>query len=115
MQRIMDSAEQAALSESEHDGGPGAPQSLTTKRQYESTVYQNSHYERLRSAATPDDFDELGAGGIKFARDVSAVEQRAMRRFDREPVDLGHSGILVAAGVDATGKAYRNRCSCRCN
>lgn len=96
----MDFAEQAALSESEHDGGPGAPQSLT-KRHYESAVHQ-PHYERY-VASPPDDFEATGEGGPKTQRDVSLAEQRAMRRFDREPVDLGHSGILVPDGVDANG------------
>lgn len=107
MQRIMDSAEQAALSESEHDGGAigsNVPQSLL-KRHYESTVYQPAHYERYVSGGI-EDFDELSdaSGGSKHQRDVSdAAEQRAMRRFDREPVDLGRSGILVPEGVDTTG------------
>lgn len=122
-QRIMDSAEQAALSESEHDGGPGAPQSLTTKRHYESasgTVYQPSpHYDRLRPdyADGDDDDSDFGGGGgggfrsAKRKRDVSAVEQRAQRRFDREPVDLGHSGILVPAGVDVADPDYQSAIS----
>lgn len=100
----MDSAEQAALSESEHDG-PGQPQSLT-KRHYEAqglSMLVGDHVEHHSD----------GHGTRKHQRDVSAVQAKPMRRFDKQSVNLSSSSILLPSGVDVNGKQkkiilYRN-------
>lgn len=92
--RIMDSAEQAALSESEHDG-PGQPQSLT-KRHYEA--------QGLTQLVADHTEHSTGHGTRKFQRDLAAVQSKPMRRFDRQSVNLSSSSIMLPAGVDVNGK-----------
>lgn len=95
IQRIMDSAEQAALSESEHDG-PGQPQSLT-KRHYEAhgmTKLVADHIEYSDGHHGPS---------RKHQRDLAAVQAKPMRRFDKQSVNLSASSILLPTGVDVNG------------
>lgn len=76
----MDSAEQAALSESEHDTA-GQTQS-SAKRFYETHR-----------------FSDYASDG-KF----NGKEMKPMRRFDKLSVNLSLSSILVPSGVDLNGK-----------
>lgn len=76
----MDSAEQAALSESEHDA-PGQTQS-SAKRFYDTHR-----------------FTDYASDG-KFI----GKEMKPMRRFDKLSVNLSLSSILVPSGVDLNGK-----------
>lgn len=88
----MDSAEQAALSESDHDGGGGAAGGgQQTKRMYETHRFS--------------DFGDGGGGGNNGGggrgRDFLL---KPMRRFDKLTVNLSLSSVLVPSGVDLTGK-----------
>lgn len=90
----MDSAEQAALSESEHDG-PSQPQSLTKR-----------HYEAQSLARLVADDHSDGHASRKHQRDVAAVQAKPMRRFDKQSVNLGASSIMLPDGVDVNGKRF---------
>lgn len=77
----MDSAEQAALSESEHDSQ--SQTQSTTKRIYEAHR-----------------FTDYSSDG-KYSKDVLL---KPMRRFDKLSVNLSLSSILVPSGVELNGK-----------
>lgn len=79
-QRLMDSAEQAALSELEGQG------------QAESPMGGQQHYDARR-------INEYNADG-KLADGARHMDIRFMRRFERLPVNLSLSSILVPHGVD---------------
>jgi len=79
-QRLMDSAEQAALSELEGQG------------QTESPMGGQQHYDARR-------INEYNADG-KLADGARHMDIRFMRRFERLPVNLSLSSILVPHGVD---------------
>uniref|UniRef100_A0A1A9ZTG7 VWFA domain-containing protein n=1 Tax=Glossina pallidipes TaxID=7398 RepID=A0A1A9ZTG7_GLOPL len=76
--RIMDSAEQAALSELETQGSHSATAS-------------NQHYDARR-------INEYNADG-KLADGARHMDIRFMRRFERLPVNLSLSSILVPSGI----------------
>ncbi|KRJ98676.1 voltage-dependent calcium channel subunit alpha-2/delta-3 isoform X1 [Drosophila yakuba] len=78
--RLMDSAEQAALSELEGQG------------QAESPLGGQQHYDARR-------INEYNADG-KLADGARHMDIRFMRRFERLPVNLSLSSILVPHGVD---------------
>lgn len=78
----MDSAEQAALSESERDSARAQSQTSTFRHQYDHR-HMNDY----------------------LSDDAKDLPPRPMRRFENLVVNLTHSSILTPAGVDVTGKA----------
>lgn len=79
----MDSAEQAALSESEHD----------------STGQSQSRTKRFNKVHRFTDHPSSSTGG-----NGKEMLIKPMRRFERLSVNLSLSSILVPSGVDLNGK-----------
>lgn len=77
----MDSAEQAALSESERDSARAQSQTSTFRHQYDHR-HMNDY----------------------LSDDAKDMPPQPMRRFENLVVNLTHSSILTPAGVDVTGK-----------
>lgn len=82
----MDSAEQAALSEANHD--PQGQSQILTKK-----VFEPHHFVDFGSDS------KMSTNGKKM---------KPLRRFDKLSVNLSLSSILVPSGVDLNGNWEKN-------
>lgn len=88
MQRVMETAEQAALSESERDSAHHHHQAQS---QMSHRLYETRHMN-----------DYMSDDGKEFP-------PKPMRRFEKLVVNLTHSSILVPAGISLSGMKIKKQ------